>query len=99
MADRGFSVSLARLLRPKVYGRAKERRRPVSLEEAREWLEGMLARRLSLVPSDELMAVERRAAEAQTPEGWDQLRALVRQRDEAKDDADEGLESGRRRRP
>ncbi|MEJ0070379.1 MAG: hypothetical protein WDO24_18595 [Pseudomonadota bacterium] len=52
-------------------------------------MEGMLAHRLSRLPPEELIAAERRATEAQTPEAWAQFRALLQQREEAETAADD----------
>jgi DNA primase len=99
LAVRGFSGTLQKVLRPDVYNIVRHGRRTGSLEEAREWLEGMLALRLSRLPPEELMAAERRAAETQTPEAWAQFRALVEQERAAAAGADDAFEGGRRRRP
>jgi DNA primase len=98
LAVRGFSVTLASVLRPDVYSRVRHGRHNLSLEDAREWLEGMLARRMSRLPPEELIAAERRATEAQTPEAWAQFRALLEQRDAAELDADDSFDLGRRKR-
>lgn len=99
LAVRGFSVTLANVLRPDVYSHVRHGRHNLSLEDAREWLEGMLAHRLSRLPPEELIAAERRATEAQTPEAWAQFRALLQQREEAETAADDSFELGRHKRP
>jgi hypothetical protein len=99
LAVRGFSVTLASVLRPDVYGRIRHGRRNVSLEDAREWLEGMLARRMSRLPPEELSAAERRATEAQTQEAWAQFSALLQQREAAELEAEDAVDPGRRKRP
>ncbi len=98
LAVRGFSEVIGRLLRPDVYNTVRHGRRAVSLEEAREWLEGMLAGRLSRLLPEELIAAERRAVEAQTPEAWAQFRALVEQDRAAAAGADETFDRDHRRR-
>ena len=50
------------------------------------------------LPPEELMAAERRAVEAQTPEAWAQFRALVQSGRDAEDGPEDGVEVGRRRR-
>jgi hypothetical protein len=89
LAVRGFSVTLVDVL--------SRGRRNVSLEDARELLEGMLASRLRL-PAEELSAAVRHATEAQTPESWAQLSALVQQREDAEFEADDALDRGRHKR-
>jgi len=98
LAERGFSVALSDVLRPDAYGHGGLGRRNGSLEDAREWLEGMLARRVSRLLPEELMAAERRATEAETPEAWDQFRALLRHREDAEPGSDETTDMGRRKR-
>jgi hypothetical protein len=53
---------------------------------------------MSRLPPEELIAAERRATEAQTPEAWAQFRALLEQRDAAELDADDSFDVGRRKR-
>jgi DNA primase len=99
LAERGFSVTLATVLRPDVYSHVRHGRHNVSPGDAREWLEGMLAHRLSRLPPEELIAAQQRATEAQTPEAWAQFRALLQQREEAEAAADDAFDLGRRKRP
>jgi hypothetical protein len=89
LADRGFSGTVQKVLRPGAY---------VSLEEAREWLQGVLAQRFSRLTPEELKAAERHAAETQTPEALARFRALVEAKAAAAAELDEAFDADASRR-
>jgi DNA primase len=97
LAVRGFSAILAKVLRPDVYNKMTPARHDVSLVEAREWVEGVIARRFSRLPPEELMAAEQRAAAAQTPEAWARFHALVQQKIETETGLDDAFDLARRK--